>query len=54
MEDLSNALDIVHLYMDEVIIFSKDVEEHTHHVDEILTTLREAEGTFNHKKVSIL
>lgn len=36
--------------MDDIIFFSKDVDEHIHDVDEILTTLGESVFTLNLKK----
>ena len=38
------------VYVDYVIIYSKNVREHIHHVDEILSTLRAAGVTLNVKK----
>lgn len=36
--------------MDDIIIFSKDIEEHLNQVDEILTTLGDPGVTLNLKK----
>lgn len=41
------------MYMDDIIIFSIDVEEHIHPLDEILTTLGESDVTLNLKKCRI-
>lgn len=36
--------------MENIIIFSKDLDEHIHHIDEILTTLGETGLTLKLKK----
>lgn len=38
------------VYMDDIIICSKDIEEHLHHVDEIVTKFGEYGFTLNLKK----
>ena len=38
------------VYLDDVIIFSKSVEDHINHVDEVLTCLREAGVSLNLSK----
>lgn len=41
------------VYMEDIIMFSKDIEEHLHHVNEIITTLGEAGVTRNLGKCHI-
>ena len=38
------------VYIDDVIIYSKSVEEHIRHVDEVLTALKKAGVTLKMKK----
>ena len=41
------------VYLDDIVIFSKSVDEHIDHVDEILTALGEAGGTLKIKKCKV-
>lgn len=63
LETFQCALELIHtmykwssclFYMDDIIIFPKDVEEHLQHVDEILMTLGEARVTLNLKLATSL
>jgi hypothetical protein len=43
-----------HVYMDDIFIFLKNIEEHEGHLLQVFTKLREAQLYLSHKKVELL